>query len=198
MQVNRKLVGWSRAVHVYLSIVLLIVLVFFAITGITLNNAALLSGEPEVTTTVIDTLPQLPRDEENQITSSPELKAYMQKEFGINLKHASVVYEDEFLIIDYQAPGKATLIEIDQGINEVFVEETHFGLIAILNDLHKGRHVDIIINWLIDISAGILILFSLAGFILLLPNKRRFKKVFTYTSLCLAILSLGYYMGSVI
>ncbi|MDC0598230.1 PepSY-associated TM helix domain-containing protein [Gammaproteobacteria bacterium] len=196
MAINRQLLNWSRIIHVYFSIALMLVLIFFSITGITLNNAEILTGNPEVTTLTLNELPDLPRNDDNRITASPELERFVKAEFGIRLKHAEVSYEDEFLVIDYQAPGKATLVEIDQEFGEAFVESTNFGLIAVLNDLHKGRDVDIIFSWLIDISGILLVLFSLAGFILLLPNKRRFRKVSLYSVVGIIILTASYLLSS--
>lgn len=196
MAINRHLLHWSRTIHVYLSIALLIILIFFAITGITLNNASTISGTPAVSTLTIDGLPDLPRDAENRIIPSPEFIDYLHNEFDIHLDLATLTYEDEFLVIDYQTPGKAMIIEIDQEYGEVFVEKTNFGVIAMLNDLHKGRHVDILLSWFIDFSGVILIIFSLAGFILLLPNKRRLKKVAGYSFIGIIILFLGYYLGN--
>jgi hypothetical protein len=194
MTINRQLLTVSRTVHVYLSLVLLLVLIFFAVTGITLNNAALLTASPDVTTTVLDELPELPRNADNQIVASPELDRFLRQQLGIRMRHALMSYEEQFLIVDYQTPGKATLVEIDQELNEAVVETTRFGLIAVLNDLHKGRHVDVVVSWLIDISGVILVLFSLAGLVLLLPNKRRLQKVVCYSGAVLIILGAGYYL----
>lgn len=195
MIVNRRLLSVSRTIHVYLSVVLLLVLIFFSVTGITLNNAAVMTSTPEVTTIVLDKLPELPRDEDDRIVASPELEKFLRKELGIRMHHASMSYEEEFLILDYQTPGKAVLVEIDQELNEAVVESTRFGLIAVLNDLHKGRHVDVVLSWLIDVSGAILVLFSLAGFVLLLPNKRRLHKVLLYSGIGLATLGTGYYFA---
>lgn len=192
---NRQVLSLSRTIHVYLSLALLLVLVFFSITGITLNNAAVLTAEPEVTTLTLDTLPALPRDDAGRISASPEFAAFA-REYGIRLEHATLVREDGFLVVDYQAPGKAVLLEIDPELNEAIVETTHFGLIAVLNDLHKGRHVDVIFSWLIDISGVLLVVFSLAGLMLLLPNKRRFRQVLAYSGAGMALLGAGYWLGN--
>lgn len=195
MTINRQLLSVSRTVHVYLSVVLLLVLIFFSITGITLNNAAVMTATPEVTTIMLEELPALPRNEDNQIAVSPQLEQFLRNELGIRLSHTSVSYEEEFLILDYQAPGKSVLVEIDQELNQAMVESTRFGLIAVLNDLHKGRHTDVIVSWLIDISGVIFVVFSLAGFVLLLPNKRRLNKVLLYSGIGLAIFGAGYYLA---
>jgi hypothetical protein len=196
MMINRSLLTVSRSIHVYLSLALLLMLVFFALTGITLNNPTRFAAEAEVDTTMLAELPALPRNAQGQIIESPELAAFVREQFGIRLALATLSHEDEFLIIDYQAPGHATLLEIDQQLNEALAEHTDYGLIAMLNDLHKGRHVDVLWSWLIDLSGVLTVLFSLAGLILLLPNQRRLQKVLVYSAVGIAVLGLGYYLGN--
>lgn len=192
MPVNRHLLTWSRHIHVYLSIALLLALVFFAVTGITLNHASLLTGTPLNDSRTLDHLPALPRDAENRIMLSPELGLFLRSEFGIRLDQANARYEDGFLLIDYQRPGATTLVEIDQEREEAYVERIDYGLIAVLNDLHKGRHTEVLWNWLIDASGVLLVVFALAGFILLLPNRRRLRRVLVYSGLGMGGLAVVY------
>ncbi len=196
MAINRNLVNWSRTVHVYLSIALLIVLVFFSITGITLNHAELMTGEPVNESRTIESLPELPRNDEGMIAQSPELAGYLKAEFNIHLEFATVTYDDPFLTINYDAPGRIALVEFDHDFNEVYAENTDYGLVAVLNDLHKGRYTHIVWNALIDISAIILTIFSLAGFVLLLPNKFRFRKVLKYSVIGTVISTLAYFIAT--
>lgn len=193
---NRQLLSVSRTIHVYLSIALLLVLVFFSLTGITLNHAGLLAAQPRVSTVMLDSLPDLPRNNEGQLVASSELATFVREQFGIRLAHATLTYEDEFLIIDYQTPGRAAILEINPEYNEAVLESTDFGVIAVLNDLHKGRHVEVIWSWLIDLSGVLVVLFSLAGLILLLPNKRRLRKVLAYSGVGIAALGTGYWLGN--
>jgi hypothetical protein len=196
MMIHRSVLTVSRTIHVYLSLALLLMLVFFAITGITLNNPAQFSGDAEVENVTLTQLPALPRNEDNQIVASPQLANFVREQFGIRLALATISYEEEFLIVDYQAPGHATVLEIDQESNEALAEHTDYGLIATLNDLHKGRHADVIWSWLIDISGVLTVLFSVAGLILLLPNQRRLQRVLLYSAVGCVMLGGGYYLGN--
>ncbi|PCJ40165.1 MAG: hypothetical protein COA71_11695 [SAR86 cluster bacterium] len=196
MTINRNLVNWSRTVHVYLSIALLVVLVFFSITGITLNHAESMTAEPQTEVITLDSLPTLPLDDNGMITDSPELAAYVRDEFGIRLEFADLTIEEPFITIEYDGPGLQALVEIDQDLGEVYAETTNYGLVAVFNDLHKGRYTHIVWNALIDISAIILIIFSLAGFVLLLPNKFRFRKVAKYSLVGIIISTAAYFVAT--
>lgn len=196
MTINRNFVNWSRTVHVYFSIALLIILVFFSITGITLNHADTMTSEPQTEVIILDSLPSLPLDDNGMITASPELAEYVSEAFGIRLGLAQLEIEERFVTIEYDGPGLQALVEIDQDLGEVYAEKTYYGWIAVLNDLHKGRYTHIVWNALIDISAIILVIFSLAGFVLLLSNKFRFKKVAKYSVAGFIIFTVVYFIAT--
>jgi hypothetical protein len=196
MAINRNLVNWSRTIHIYLSIALLIVLVFFSITGITLNHAELMVAEPQTEVRTLDNLPVLPLDDNGMIFDSPELAAYVRDEFGIRLEFADLTIAEPFVTIEYDGPGYQALVEIDQELGEIYAESTDYGLVAVLNDLHKGRYTHIVWNALIDISGIILVIFSLAGFVLLLPNKFRFRKLLKYSVVGIVISVAAYFIAT--
>ncbi len=47
------------------------------------------------------------------------------------------------------------------------------GILGVMNDLHKGRDTKSSWNWLIDVSAIVLIFISLSGLVLQLVLRRR-------------------------
>jgi hypothetical protein len=51
--------------------------------------------------------------------------------------------------------------------------ETKMGIIAVINDLHKGRDTGKSWSWVIDFSAIFMIVISLTGLILLLFLKKK-------------------------
>jgi len=196
MAINRTLLGWSRAIHVYLSIGLFLVLLFFAITGITLNHAATMTANPITSIEQSESLPELPRDEQGQLAESPELARFLRAEFGVRLARAEVVRDEDLLLIDYRTPGNAIHIEFDDLLGELLVQRTDYGLVAMLNDLHMARDTDVIWFWLLDASAVLLVLFSVAGFILLLPGQVRLLRVGKYTGIAFVLMAAAYWLGN--
>jgi hypothetical protein len=196
MAINRTLVQWSRTIHIYLSIVLLTVLLFFSITGITLNHATEISAQPEVTERMLDVLPELPMDSAGMIADSPELAQFLRDEFGLRRNLVTLESEDGLLLVDYRKPGGSVLLEIDSLAGNAHYEATDFGWVAFLNDLHKGRDTGVIWKRLLDISGVLAVVFSLAGFVLLLPNRYRFKRVTVYSLLGFAVVGTGYWLVS--
>jgi hypothetical protein len=63
---------------------------------------------------------------------------------------------------------------IDRSSGAYDVTETHAGMVAILNDLHKGRDTGRVWSRIIDVSAGLMTAVSLSGLILIFYlHKRR-------------------------
>jgi len=196
MALNRNLVNWSRTIHIYFSICLLVILVFFSLTGITLNHVDFFTAEPDVTEKVVNPLPAFPLDDQGQIANSPELADFLGNEFDIELNKAILTQDGDFLFVDYRTPGATVFIEIDQVLQEALGETTDYGFVAMLNDLHKARDSTTLWKWLLDISSVLLVLFSLTGFVLLLPNKYRLKRVAGYSLAASILLTLGYWLGT--
>ena len=196
MLINRKLVSWSRTIHIYLSIALFVILMFFSITGITLNHVDVFTAEPEITEITVDSLPELPLDSGGLIADSPELASFLLNEFGVNRAKASLTHDANLILVDYRGPGATAFIEIDQDHQNASGEKSDYGVIAMLNDLHKARESTFLWKWLLDISSILLIFFSIVGFVLLLPNKYRFKRVAAYTAVATVLVAFGYWFGT--
>jgi uncharacterized protein len=175
---------------------LLLILLFFAITGITLNHADRFVAEARVSERQLS-LPALPLDPEGRIVAdSPALAEFLQREFSVPLSLADVIVQDVLLLVDYRAPGKSTFIELDSDYGEVNATQTDYGLVATFNDLHKARDVQMLWFWLIDVSAILIVVFSVAGLVLLLPNRLRFRQVSLYTVAGFLLLTIGYWLGT--
>lgn len=187
MKINRNLLKVSRLLHVYLSVFLLLVLVFFAITGILLNHPDWFEGQSEESIHYVKFDSSLPVNIHSE-TLSPSLWHFLERELGLNKQYADVEVDGDLLFIEQQKPGVSISVEMDISTGEAEVITTHRGIIATLNELHKGRHAKQLWLWLIDISAILVVIFSLSGLLLLLPQKKRVGKIVLYSLLSLPLL----------
>jgi hypothetical protein len=189
---NKTVQIWARRLHVYISMALLLVVLFFSITGITLNRPSLfVSSHPDVSETTI-TIPAalfstgaddfVPNKigildylaEHTQLSGQPSaLDVFTQVEDGELL-------EGE-IALDYKGPGYNVAVFIDMTTAEAVIEKTHYGVVAVLNDLHKGRNSGEVWRWFIDITAVLMVFFVLTGVCLLLPKKRTLKTSLKWT-----------------
>ena len=187
---SSALARWMRWLHTYSAMLVLLLLLFFAITGITLNH-------PEISSSVGKTSQQLQLELPEQLPDLlvlPEeqqqaaialyvdwLKQEQQLKGGYNLNFSP---EDELLEIDFKRPAGYAAVVIDLAERTAELDAEFGGYLALANDLHKGRYAGSSWKWLIDITAVFCVLFALSGFYLLWrqPSKPKMKLMPTATS----------------
>lgn len=187
MRLNKSLLAFSRLIHVYVSMALLSLMIFFSITGITLNHPQWFAEQEaevkEVELIIAQNLLSL--------ESQGSLIDFLASERYIKGNKLSIEREDEELFISDKGPGRYLSLTIDLASGEAFIEATDYGYWALLNDLHKGRNSGDFWRFIIDLSAALMILFSLTGFILALAQRRMSKTV--SLSIISTLLIIGIY-----
>lgn len=170
---------FMRLLHSYSSMLVLVLLLFFAVTGITLNHTAFFSSS--VGKYQLQQQYNLPAAlQRNDLPSEPEqlnTLALTISEWLTDthqLKGGQLQYEwlsDELaLVIDIKRPAGYSNVWVDFAGNTVEVDSYFAGYLALANDLHKGRDAGASWSLLIDITAVACIIFALTGFYLMLRS----------------------------
>jgi len=177
---------WLKTLHEWhwiTSAIALIGMLFFSITGITLNNVAVLESAPVIT----NKQAQLPAALNTQLASmavemadedSASLPAafldWTRTTLNIDTHLAKQEWSDRDLNLSLQRPGGDAWMSINFSNGAVKFQDTDNGLIAYLNDLHKGHYTSTAWAWLIDGMGVSCLIFALTGFfILFLHAKNR-------------------------
>tara|TARA_R110002167_G_scaffold361999_1_gene580815 strand:- start:12648 stop:13295 length:648 start_codon:yes stop_codon:yes gene_type:complete len=171
--VAKKLFSTSRMLHLYVSAALFSLLIFFCITGITLNHIDWLSSGEESSTSL--SLPAIltPLDELSQLDTAP-LALLLNEALGLEkAKEISIDFELGEVTADYSLPAGYAFATWYIYEGTVEIEYQQGSVFAIMNDLHKGRHTGEYWSWLIDISAVFMLLFSFTGLIILFQQLKR-------------------------
>jgi hypothetical protein len=192
MKPSKKTLNVTRLIHVYVSMALLTLLLFFSVTGITLNHPEWFSShqaqviEKELT---IDRIANL-AIKNNSITNVQQqtITKEVETAFSISLVNINAELMSGELFYSIKQAGKSASIAIDLETGDVFYEQTHYGWWAVLNDLHKGRNTSKFWGWIIDLSSVLFIIFSISGFILAMPQKR-FRRTLSL-SLCSTLVAI--------
>ncbi|MEC6797955.1 PepSY-associated TM helix domain-containing protein [Photobacterium sp. S4TG1] len=183
---NKAVQLWARRLHIYISMALLLVVLFFAITGITLNRPHLfVSQSPNVVEQQLVIPHELLASEKGPFSPNRSaLIAYLAKHGEVRGTPSAIdiftdidgneLVEGE-ISLDYKGPGYNATVFIDMTTAEATIESTNYGVIAVLNDLHKGRNSGEVWRWFIDITAVLMVLFVLTGVCLLIPKKKTFR-----------------------
>lgn len=163
----------ARTWHWISGAVCLIGMLLFAVTGITLNNAAHISATPMVSELVLT----LPSDVLSQLEGAPaegftkglpdRVEAFIQESTGVRTGGRRVEWSAVDAYVALPRPGGDAWISIDRETGELVYETTSRGAVAYLNDLHKGRDTGLAWSWFLDIFSVATVLFCLTGLWLL-------------------------------
>ena len=174
--IQRQLAVWSRWLHIYLSLMSFGAILFFSITGLTLNHPDWFFSES--TKTVEGTVPrewlhlQQPppenRDESDYGHEVDRLAVveFLRGEHGLSGRMTEFLSFQDECEVTFQGPGYAATARIRRDDGTYSISVISNDLVSMLNDLHKGRHTGAEWSVVIDISAIISALVAITGLIL--------------------------------
>ena len=191
---RRKLSWWVRWLHTYVSLIGFGALIFFSFTGLTLNHAEWFEGI-ETTTERAGSAPAELVNSSAGPAAGIALLAWLRAEEQLDGHAGRPETDGAEIRVSLQGAGYVADVTINQESGEYAVFETRRGLIAIINDLHKGRHTSGAWSLVIDLSAIVLVLCGATGIWLLwFLKKIRIKGLVTAAagSVVLIVLYLGW------
>lgn len=190
---GRWLFVFVRWLHVYVSLLGFFALVFFAVTGVTLNHPdwfytgdaetreeqgtidpAILNVQMEESAAAGEGL-----DEAAGVigaTSQVDKLAVVEilrSRHGVKGAVSEFSADEYQCIVIFKGPGHSADAFIDRATGEYTLTETYQGVVSVMNDLHKGRDSGPAWSWIVDVSAVIMTVASITGLALLLSSKRR-------------------------
>ncbi|MFP5448489.1 MAG: PepSY-associated TM helix domain-containing protein [Alphaproteobacteria bacterium] len=164
----RQVLRW----HWISAAICLIGMLLFAVTGITLNHAGSIPATPRVS----EQTAELPADllalaqaAEAQEAPLPDpVRAWIGEELKVSLPaDAAPEWSPGEAYLALPRPGGDAWLSLDTEVGEVIYERTDRGVVAYLNDLHKGRNTGVAWMWFLDIFALGCVVFCITGLILL-------------------------------
>ncbi|MDX2005537.1 MAG: PepSY-associated TM helix domain-containing protein [Meiothermus sp.] len=160
----------TRWLHLYTSMISLLVVLFFAATGVTLNHPDWLFGSTERVSSYQGTLPESwqRNSQVNWLETAETLRARYNLKGSVSDTRA----DDQEASISFRAPAYAADAFISIKDGSYTLKVTAQGPVAVLNDLHRGRDAGSAWAWLIDLSGGFLLLVALTGLTLSLFFKK--------------------------
>ncbi len=185
--VSRRRAYWLKTLHQWhwISAALSLAgLIVFAITGITLNNAAWIEASPTTTQVnavmpqpLVTLLAETAESGANDRYKGPlpaRAEHWLDQQFQIQIRGRTAEYSSDEVYVSLPEPGGDAWLAIDLGSGDVEFERTVRGWISYFNDLHKGRHTGVAWSWFIDIFAVACLIFAITGlFLLKLHAKNR-------------------------
>jgi hypothetical protein len=164
-RVKRRTAIVSRWLHIYLSMASFAVVLFFAVTGLTLNHADAMAGKPIVRNLDGSLTPKELGSKDHADTLA--IVEHIRNTDKVHGAVSDLRVEDDQISFSFRGPGYSADTTVDRATGKYQVVETRSGFIAVINDLHKGRDTGKTWSWVIDASAVLLTLVSLTGLLLI-------------------------------
>lgn len=164
----------SRWLHIYLSMVSFAIVLFFSVTGLTLNHPTWFGGDKQVVTKNKGTMnvDWVNNPDTNKIAKL-EIVEFLRKTYQVKGAVNEFRIDDSEVSVSLKGPAYSCDAFIDRETGKYEVSEIKMGIVAVMNDLHKGRDSGSGWSWIIDISAVFLVVISLSGLILLCFIKKK-------------------------
>jgi hypothetical protein len=176
-----------RWLHIYMSMFGLAAVLFFSVTGLTLNHPdwffagaeSRVEAEGQIDPKWLHLDTPAPSSGEEQEpdpsrgVAKLEVVEHLRGAHGIRGALAEFRAEEDECLVSFKGPGYAADAFIDRASGRYNVSQTSHGLVAVINDLHKGRDTGPAWSALIDVSAVLMTVISLTGLVLLFYLKLR-------------------------
>ena len=176
--VTRVLAATARWLHIYLSLFAFATMLLFSVTGLTLNHPDWFGSGEAVTEDArgeVDAgLLGTPADDPDGHTiDRAAVAAAIRVAHRVSGGLGAVRADDRECTLTWKAPGYAADAVIDRQTGRYTLAVTRHGIVAVLNDLHKGRDTGAAWSMVIDATAILLTLVALTGFALIFFIRRR-------------------------
>lgn len=161
--------------------VALLLVLFFGITGITLNHPSWTFGDATYEATSSGTLPD--DSVVDGIVDFLVVSEHVRSEHDVSGTISDFGTTGEAGSMSFKGPGYSADVsfDVETGAYEVFTVEQ--GLVGVMNDLHKGRDTGSSWSWLIDVSGGVLVLIAATGLGIQFFLKKRRRRAFTWAAI---------------
>jgi hypothetical protein len=170
---KKRTASFSRWLHIYLSMVSFVIILFFAVTGLTLNHAEWFDGKEVVKKYAGKVQLKWVKVKDTAAIAKLEIVQYLKHTHHLKGEISDFIIDDNQCTLTFLGPGYSAGAFVNRETGEYKVTETSQGFVAVMNDLHKGRYSGKKWSWLIDVSAVFLALLSLTGIIMLCFLKKK-------------------------
>jgi hypothetical protein len=167
--IRKNFLALCRTLHVYLTMLGLLVMLLFGVTGFTINHEEWFgSTHPRVADLEGTTPGEL-------LAKGDALRIVEHVRSTWHVSGAMTDYDasDDRVSIAFKEPGQLWEVEIEKPSGRTKLHHETYNLAAFLNNLHRGRYAGPAWRWVIDVSALFIVIACATGIILWLALPRR-------------------------
>lgn len=190
MYQRRDFYRHARYVHGWLSAFAFLTLVFFSVTGLLLNHPDWFEPAQDETSHVITLPKELLKSIEGKENPSDEILDYVRSKQDLVGRYKSSEVMDGEVMIHLESPAGSSDVWVTLDNAEAEITTKPASTVSLINELHRGKNASTAWSWMIDISAVLILLLSIAGYILFLSIKTRLVTHLILTAVSIALLLL--------
>jgi len=164
---KKSFCAWTRWIHLYLSMFSFAALFFFALTGITLNHPSWTENRQKVETMKGNVDPAWVAGTDTASVKKSLIVEYVRDKHKVRGNLTEFRISEAECSVAFDGPGFTAYGMIDRSDGSYELVATSAGIIAAMNDLHKGSYTGSGWNAIIDVTAIILVIVSFTGFIMI-------------------------------
>jgi hypothetical protein len=170
---QKSLAGASRWLHIYLSMVSFVIVLFFAVTGLTLNHAEWFDGKEQIKKYNGSVKLNWVNTKDTARIAKLEIVQWLKHQHRLSGDVSDFIIDDYQCTVSFKGPGYSADAFVNRKTGEYKLTETRLGLFAVMNDLHKGRDTGKKWSYVIDGAAIFMTLISLTGIVMICFMKKK-------------------------
>jgi hypothetical protein len=179
----------SRMLHAYLSAFAFLALFFFSATGILLNHPEWFEAyQPAEHKVAFALAPAELAAAKASKDRGRALAAAAAHHASLPGAYASADIDSGQALVRMEGPKGSADLTIDLATGKAEGRVTRANLMAIIQDLHRGKNSGVAWRWVIDLSAWLVLGLSLIGYVLFFSLRFRLKTSLILTAVSLAVL----------
>lgn len=160
---------WVRWLHTYLSLFAFTALLFFAVTGLTVNHphwfySGIQVNETDgkltvdLAETVVGKASNTSQNTEPVTESDKDhIIAFLRRQHHVRGEVSEFRSDELECVVAFKGPGYSADATIDRQTGKYHLTQSRHGLVAVINDLHKGRDSGAAWSLVIDLSAVLMV-----------------------------------------
>jgi uncharacterized protein len=176
---SKRRAVWLKRMHEWhwiSSAIALLGLLFFALTGFTLNHASSFEStnqqyavqRRDIPAALVQALrADVEAYGEGEAEPTEALVKWIKEAYSIETSHRTADWKADEIMMALERPGGNAWLKLDLTRSVAEYHVSNAGWIAYLNDLHKGRHTGTVWSWFIDLIVVACVIFAITGFVIL-------------------------------
>ena len=185
-RVRRMVAVAARWLHIYLSMGSFALVLFFAATGLTLNHPDWFAHSTRTVERHGTADKAMLRTGGSDGADKLGLVEMLRAREHVHGAVSDFRVDDSQISLSFGAPGYTADAFIDRDTGRYDLTEVSNGVMAVLNDLHRGHDAGKAWGWVIDLSAVVLGMVSLTGLVLMWFVYKRRRSGFAVAALAAA------------